>query len=150
MRAEIERQYSNIGARHAAIARDREAITAALKRCDRALGRWKDAFEAEVIDLGEFKEKRAEIDAHRASLQDEQQRLDQEEQALDQAVNDAEMLVALCRKWQDNLEAFDMLKKRKVLESLNIRVYYSPGQPIKIVGNPSVFPEPFIAHLALQ
>jgi site-specific DNA recombinase len=67
IRAEIERQYGDIEARHTAITRERQLITTALARCDRDQARWDAAYEGEVIDLTDLKTKRAEIDARRTS-----------------------------------------------------------------------------------
>ena len=125
-------------------------IDAALARCDREEEQWDKAWAGKKISLQKYGAKCAEIEDRRTSLRAELERLDQKGQALNQDVRDAEMLVALCRQWQDNLDTFDMPKKRKVLESFNIRVPWSPGQEIKIEGNPSVFPEPFTASIALQ
>jgi site-specific DNA recombinase len=85
IRAEIERQYGDIEARHAVVTRERQLITTALARCDRDQARWDAAYEGEVIDLDDLKAKRAEIAARRASLEAEHQRFDQEVQAIDQA-----------------------------------------------------------------
>ena len=92
IQAEIERRYGDIEARHTAITREHQLITTALARCDRDQARWEQAYLADVIDLEEFKAKRAELDARRASLQAEHQRLDQESQSLNQAHCDATAL----------------------------------------------------------
>jgi hypothetical protein len=110
-------------------------ITTALARCDRDQVRWEQAYLGDVLDLGEFKAKRAEFDARRASLQAEHQRLDQEAQALDQAHCDATALAGYCVQVQANLDALDMPNKRKALEMLYIRVHWTPGEPPQIKGS---------------
>jgi site-specific DNA recombinase len=150
IRAEIERQHGDIEARHAAIARERQVITTALARCDRDQARWDAAYEGEVIDLADFKMKKAEIDARRASLDAEHQRLNQEAQALDHAHCDAAALAGYCAQVQANLSALDMPNKRKALEALDIRIHWTPGEIPQIQGSITIPTEQAIASLALQ
>jgi site-specific DNA recombinase len=150
IRAEIERQHGDIEARHTAVARERQLITTALARCDRDQARWEQAYLGDALDLGEFKAKRAELDARRASLQAEHQRIDQEAQALNQAHCDATALASYCTQVQANLDALDMPKKRKALQALDIRVHWTPGEPLQIGGSIPVQAGRATASIALQ
>jgi DNA repair ATPase RecN len=87
-----------------------------------------------VIDLAEFKAKKAEVDARRTSVEQELQRLDAQERLLEQVRVDTTSLVEYCQRVQANLAQFDNAEKRVAMEALNITVIWHREKPLEITG----------------
>src|SRR5262249_55824732 len=106
-----------------------------LTHCDKDLKRWEAAYLGEAIDLADFKAKKAEVDARRASAERELARLDAEQRAIDQAELDTASLMEYCVRVRQALRHFTTEEKRRALEALNITVIWHPNKPIKIQGS---------------
>jgi site-specific DNA recombinase len=109
-------------------------LEAALQRCDRQEQRWHDAYAGEVIDLGEYKMRRAEVATTRQTLQAECEDLDMQVEAIQIARANVETLTEYCVRIREQLATFSVNEKRLALEALAIHVTYEPDQSPRITG----------------
>jgi len=133
--AEVARHEDTAGERRAALLQDIEVIEAGIARCDREAQRWADAYAAEVIGLLELKEYRKEIGTRRQQLQDRRAALHAEVEAIGQTSVQLESLISYCTQVRQCLQAFDEQEMRLALEALDIRVTWTPNQPLAIQGS---------------
>jgi hypothetical protein len=133
--AEIKRQEQGAEAKRAEIRHQLALINAALAKCKRESQRWADAYAAEVINLVELRGYRAEIEARCQSLLREQAEGRRQLDAIGEAVQHVEALTGYCTKVHQCLQTFDHTEKRMALQALNIRVSWTPGQPLAIQGS---------------
>jgi hypothetical protein len=119
-RAEIRRQVA--------------LIETALAKCERDEQRRAEAYIAEVINVAELKGYRAEIDERRQSLLAEQARLQGQLEAIGQHVEQIETLIDYCARVRQELQTFDATEKQRTFEALDLRVTWTPGQPLSIQG----------------
>lgn len=132
---EVARQQESSGEIRAEVEREMELLEASLGKCDREERRWSEAYANEVISLAELKGYKAEIATRRGSLQAHKVELQAREESLAQATAKTESLVAYCERVRENLKSFSFEEKRIALEALDIRVTWTPGQPLEIRGN---------------
>jgi hypothetical protein len=118
-----------------ALEHDRKSYQAQMARCDRDMKRWKAAYLDDVIDLADFKTKKADVEARRASIEEELRRLDEQERLLEQTRLDTAALVEYCQRVHANLSRFDNAEKRLALEALNITVVWHHDKPLEIRGS---------------
>jgi hypothetical protein len=98
--------------------------------------RWEVAYVGEVIDLEDFKAKKAEIDGKRASIEQELTRLDEQQRFLEQSELETTALEEWCRRVRKNLPQYDTNEnKRGALQALNITVTWYPDKPLTIKGS---------------
>src|SRR5262249_20887685 len=109
--------------------------TRQLAQCEKDLKRWEAAYLGEVIDLADFKTKKAEVDARRASAKQELTRLDVEQQAIEQAELETASLMEYCARVRSQLQHFALEEKRRALEALDIIVRWHPEKPPEIHGS---------------
>jgi DNA-binding FrmR family transcriptional regulator len=109
-------------------------VEAALAKCDREARRWAEAYAQEVINVDELKGYRAEITARRQNFQAEYTRGRGQLDAIGDVVQQAERLSDYCARVYQQLHAFDHAEKRLAFEALDIRVSWTPGQPLQIEG----------------
>src|SRR5207253_7376678 len=83
--AELERLQKGTSAQQTDLDRERQHYIRQLAQCDKDIKRWEAAYLGEAIDLADFKAKKAEIDARRASAEQELARLDAEQRLIEQA-----------------------------------------------------------------
>jgi hypothetical protein len=121
-------------AQRAEVQREVESIAAALAKCDREEQRWAEAYAAEVINIAELKGYRGEITARRQGLLTEQRMLQAKLDTIGQAVAHVEALTEYCARVRQRLRTFDAAEKRLAFEALNVRVTWTPGQPLAIEG----------------
>jgi site-specific DNA recombinase len=133
--AEVARQHAHAGDQRTEIVRQVAVIEAALVTCDREAERWANAYAAAVIDLDELKGYRADIQARRQSLQAERAACQRQLDAIGAAVEQVDALTGYCARVRQRLQAFDMAEKRGAIEALDIRVRWSPEQPLVIQGS---------------
>jgi site-specific DNA recombinase len=133
--AEVARQETEAEAQRAKIGQQMALIHAALAKCDREAQRWADAYAAEVINLGELKGYRAEIETKRQGLLTEHGALQAQFDAIGLAVQQVDALTEYCARVCERLQTFNHAEKRFALEALNIRVKWTPGQPLAIEGS---------------
>ena len=113
-----------------------------LAQCDKDIKRWEAAYLGEAIDLADFKAKKAEIDARRASAEQELARLDAEQRLIEQAELETASIMEYCARVRSTLKTFTLEEKRRALEALKITVTWHPEWPKpKIEG--SLSPEIF-------
>jgi chromosome segregation ATPase len=133
--AEVARQETTADDQRAEVAHELSALDAALTKLDREAQRWAEAYAAEVINVAELKGYRAEIDAKRQSLLAQhaasQARLD----AIGQEVAQVGALIDYCARVRQRLQTFDSAEKRLAFRALDIRVTWTPGQPLTIEGS---------------
>jgi site-specific DNA recombinase len=132
--AEVRRQQADAEAQRAEILREVSLVSEALAKCDRHDQRWAQAYEAEVIDLVELKGYRAEIAAQRQSLMAQRQTLQRTLDTIGEAVGQVEALMGYCERVRRRLQTFNAAEKRLAFEALNVRVTWTPGQPLAIEG----------------
>jgi hypothetical protein len=106
----------------------------ALAKCAREEQRWAQAYAAQVISIDEIKGYRAEIGARRESLIEQRQVLETRQQTIGQVVEHVEALIGYCERVRQRLQTFDAAEKRLAFEALNVRVTWTPGQPLAIKG----------------
>jgi hypothetical protein len=51
-----------------------------------------------------------------------------------QAVEHVEALIGYCERVRQNLQTFDAAEKRLAFDALNVRITWTPGQPLAIEG----------------
>jgi len=97
--------------------------------------RWEAAYLGEAIDLADFKAKKAEVDARRASLEQEVARLDDQQRLSEQTELEATSLRDYCARVRSQLQTFTREEQRRALEALNITVLWKHGSPLSIHGS---------------
>src|SRR5262249_10254513 len=98
--------------------------------------RWEAAYLGEAIDLADFKAKKAEVDARRASAEREIARLDEQQRLIEQTELETASLMEYCARVRSQLQHFTMEEKRRALEALDITATWHPDWPKpKIEGN---------------
>jgi hypothetical protein len=99
---EVARQHAQSQSQQSDIDAERHAIVRQLDRCTRDLQHWETAYLDDDIDAQYFKEKKAEVDARRASFEAELRRLDSHQVAIEQAARATQSLMDYCHqvaKW---------------------------------------------------
>ena len=86
------------------------------------------------FNVAELKGYRAEIDQRRQSLLAEQAQLQGQLEAIGQRVQQIESLIDYCVQVRQALQTFDANEKRCTFEALDLRVTWTPGQPLSIQG----------------
>jgi hypothetical protein len=132
--AELTRLRQGTQTQQTGLDHERHLLTAQVARGEKSLKRWEAAYVDEAIDLADFKAKKAEIDATRASLEQEIARLDAQQQFLEQAEIETTSLTAYCQRVQANLQRFDLPEKRLALTALSITATWHPEKPPEIRG----------------
>jgi hypothetical protein len=132
--AEVHRQQAGAEEQRMEVMREISLLADALAKCDREEQRWAEAYIAEVINLGELKGYRAEITARRESILTQHQHLQTKLDTIGQAVEHVEALIGYCERVRQKLQTFDAAEKRLAFEALNVRVTWTPGQPLAIEG----------------
>jgi site-specific DNA recombinase len=132
---ELTRQKDSTSTRRRALAQERHAYHHQLAQCDKDLKRWEAAYLGEVLDLADFKAKKAEVDARRASAEQEVARLDAEEQRMDQVEIATNALETYCARVRAKLTYPTLDEKRTALDALNITVVWHPEKPLEICGS---------------
>ncbi|MDQ3831693.1 MAG: recombinase family protein [Candidatus Tectomicrobia bacterium] len=132
--AEIIRQEQGAETKRAELRQQLALIDAGLEKCDRAAQRWADAYADEVINLGELRGYRAEIETRRQPLLAEQATYQRQLDAVGVAVQHVEALTGYCERVRQRLQTFDHQEKRVALEALDIRASWTPGQSLTIQG----------------
>jgi hypothetical protein len=133
--AEVAQHEDTAGERRAALLQEIEVIEAGLATCDREAQRWAEAYAAEVISLPELKEYRTEIATRRHRLQVQHAGLRVEMEAIGQTSGHLESLISYCIHVRQCLQTFDEREKRLALEALDIRVTWTPHEPLTIQGS---------------
>jgi hypothetical protein len=133
--AEVAHQRADADERRAALAQEMDHLTESVARCDREAQRWAEADAAEVMNLAELKGDRAEITARRQGLHDQHITRQEALEATGQAVDQVEALMRYCDQVRQRLQTFDEGEKRLALEALDIRVTWTPNQPLAIQGS---------------
>src|SRR5262249_28882896 len=132
---EVRRQQAHAGQQRAEVLDELALFEKALAKCGREEQRWAHAYANEVISIEELKQYRAEIAIRRQSVLAQRAELQAKLEALANAVDHIEALTGYCTRVCQQLHAFDVLEKRQALESLDIRVTWTPGEPLVIEGN---------------
>jgi hypothetical protein len=105
-----------------------------MAKCDREEQRWAQAYVAEVINLAELKGYRSEIATRRHSLLAQRHGLQTDLENIGHALEHVEALRGYCERVRQQLQTFDPAEKRQAFEALNVRITWTPGQPLTIEG----------------
>jgi site-specific DNA recombinase len=132
---EMARQQANAREGRGALIEEIRFIEAALARCDREEHRWAEAYAGEVIGLEELKGYRADISARRQSLQVQQSALRAQLDTIEQSVGHVDALIGYCERVHRRLQTCDDAEKRLAFEALDIRITWTPNQPLEIQGS---------------
>jgi site-specific DNA recombinase len=132
--AEVQRQERRADEQRAEVQRELVTLDGALAKCEREAQRWAEAYAAEVINVAELKGYRAEIETRRQSLLAQQATCQAKLEAIGQAVGRVEALIDYCARVRERLQTFDVAEKRLAFEALDIRVTWTPGQPLTMTG----------------
>jgi site-specific DNA recombinase len=133
--AELERRREGTSAQQADLDRERQHYTRQVTQCDKDLKRWEAAYLGEAIDLTDFKAKKAEVDARRASVEQELARLDDQQRLIEQTELETESLMEYCACVRSELQHSTLEEKRQALDALDITVIWRPGEPPEIHGS---------------
>src|SRR5262245_57639799 len=95
---ELERRRDGTSAQQADFDREQQHYIRQFAQCDKDLKRWEAAYLGEAIDLGDFKTKKAEVDARRASAERELVRLDDQQHLIEQAELETASLMEYCAR----------------------------------------------------
>ena len=133
--AELERRREGTSAQQADLDRERQHYIRQLAQCETDVKRWEAAYLGEAIDLADFKAKKAEVDARRASLEQEVARLDDQQRLSEQTELEATSLRDYCARVRSQLQTFTGEEQRRALEALNITVLWKHGSPLSIRGS---------------
>jgi hypothetical protein len=88
----------------------------------------------EVIDLAEYKMRRAAVATARQALQAEREDIDRQVEAIHLARAQVETLTECCVRIRNQLATFSYDEKRLALAALDIRVTFDPEQPARITA----------------
>jgi len=80
---ELEQRREDTSAQQSDLDRERQHYQHQLTQCEKDLKRWEAAYLGEAIDLADFKAKKAEVDARRASAERELARLDDQQRLIE-------------------------------------------------------------------
>jgi hypothetical protein len=108
------------------------AIQVALRRCDREEQRWAEAYAAEVIDLTQFQGYKTEITMRRQSLLAQQAMYERQQQDMEEQIHHGQLLIDCCARVREHLKAFTGEDKRLAFDALNMRMTWTPGDPLRI------------------
>ena len=133
--AELERRKDGTSAQQADLERERQQYQRQLAQCDKDLKRWEAAYLGEAIDLADFKAKKAEVDARRASVEQEVARLDAEQRLIEQTEIETKSLMDYCARVRQELQHFTLAEKRRAIEALSITGVWRPNKPLEIQGS---------------
>jgi hypothetical protein len=109
-------------------------IEGVLAKIDREDARWTQAYAAEVIDLDELKQRRAELQQRRKSLQKQQVHLDSELQQAKVEVHQRDQIVSYCARVRKRLQTFSFAEKHLTLQALDVTVRWSAQGGLAIGG----------------
>jgi site-specific DNA recombinase len=129
---EVARRREGTTAQQGDLDHERRQYTRHLEQCDRDIKRWEAAYVGEAIDLADFKAKKADVDARRASIAQELARLDEQQQRLIETTLETAAIEEYCARVRSNLKEFTIEEKRQALEALNVQAVWLPGQPLKM------------------
>jgi len=116
------------------VRRELSLVEDALAKCDREEQRWAQAYVGEVINLAELKGYGAEIAAHRESILTQRQQLQTKLDTIGLAVEHVEALIGYCARVRQKVQTFGAAEQRLAFEALNVRVTWTPGEPLAIEG----------------
>jgi site-specific DNA recombinase len=127
--AELERRREGTSTQQADLDRERQHYHRQLTQCDKDLKRWEAAYLGEAIDLADFKAKKTEIDARRASAERELTRLDDQQRLIERAELETDSIMEYCARVRQELQDFTLEEKQRALEALDITVIWHPDWP---------------------
>jgi site-specific DNA recombinase len=133
--AELERRREGSSTQQADLERERQHYARQLAQCDKDLKRWEAAYLGEVIDLADFKAKKAEVDARRVSAERELARLAEQQRLIEQVELETASLMEYCERVRSQLQHFTLEERQLALEALGITVVWQPDKPLHIYGN---------------
>ncbi len=133
--AELERRRDTTATQQDALDHERQQYERQLAQCDKEQGRWEAAYAAEVIDLQDFRARKTELDARRASAAQELARLDAEQDALTQTEVETATLRTYCAQVRERLHGFTIEEKHLAFGALDIQVTWHPARELEIRGS---------------
>jgi chromosome segregation ATPase len=131
----VRQRHASLDERRAMLRMDISTLESVMEKCDREEERWRKAYAAEVIDVGDLKGYLQEITTRRQELQAQQQALRAQLDKRDLADAQADALVAYCVRLPKRYQGLSFEEERLVLELLDIQVTREPGELPKIRGS---------------
>ena len=110
------------------------ALKPSLPDAHKNLKKWEDAYEEDVITLMDFKEKKAMIDARRASLEQELAKLGDQQRHLEYIDVKRTEIADYCQRVSSRLRKHSRDEKREALEMFDIKVTWYPDKPPHFEG----------------
>jgi site-specific DNA recombinase len=144
---EVARRRAHAGEQDGELVREREALERQLTRCERDMTKWEAAYLDEVIDLADFKAKKADITTQQAALEAELVRVTVQQRQLEQHDAETTMLESYIDRVRNQLTTFTFAEKRRALGMLNIMVTWQRAYPLKIEGS-IAFEHPAVGKIA--
>ena len=133
--AELDRQAQQEAHGQGERAKESQAIQKALASLEREAQRWDEAYGQAVIDIVELKAKKLDITDRRQRLLTQQEEVETAIHAVQQDQARRQDILTYCLRVKERLHTMDMPHKREALEALDIRVFWAPGEPIRIKGS---------------
>jgi site-specific DNA recombinase len=133
--AEIQKQHASADDERASIEHELSLCEKALARCDQEAQRWARAYAAEVIDLQELRQYRAEIDTRRQSILEQQRAYQTQLAGIGQHLNYVDALTAYCKQVARRLRTFSPDKKRLALDALDVQATWMPEIGISLTAS---------------
>jgi site-specific DNA recombinase len=114
------------------ITHELQLIQKALERCDREERRWAEAYAAEVIDLKQFQGYKAEIEMRRQGLLAQQSACKGRQSETQELLQHGQTLIDYCARVREHLKALTSEEKRLAFDALNLKIAWTPGEPLRI------------------
>jgi site-specific DNA recombinase len=131
---EVHWQQATAEDQRAEVRRELALVEAGLATCDRETQKWERAYLNDAIDVADFKAKKAELSTRRQGWLAQRAEADAKLEAIGQAVAQVGALIDYCARVRQALQTFDDAEKRLAFDALDIRVSWTPGQPLSIQG----------------
>jgi site-specific DNA recombinase len=132
--SEVEKHQGDADEQLAELDRQQRVLQTAMEKYDRQVQRWHDAYANDVINLEEYKMRRAEVEETRQVLQHELEMIDAHRDVIHQAKAQVEQLTAYCARVRSRLRKLTYDEQRIALSALDVHVDFAPNQPLDITG----------------
>jgi chromosome segregation ATPase len=132
--SEVEKHQGDADEQLAELDRQQRVLQTAMEKYDRQVQRWHDAYANDVINLEEYKMRRAEVEETRQVLQHELEMIDAHRDVIHQAKAQVEQLTAYCARVRSRLRKLTYDEQHIALSALDVHVDFAPNQPLDITG----------------
>src|SRR5262249_1558200 len=119
---EVAKRQSTSDTEASQIEQERTRYLGQLAKVKRAFQRWEEAYEADIVSLADFAEKKQDIAIQQAAIQKELERLDREVEQLARLKEETRTLIDYCERLRSELGSFSYTEKCNALNALGIKV----------------------------